>query len=91
MNCRSATLCRRSSVQAPASSAVASLRGRFALRPVRDEVIKQHAWNDIAPGLSVTASIGLAQGPHTLARALQVADTALYRAKREGRDRVVRA
>lgn len=55
------------------------------------ELIKCHAWNEIAPGLSVTASIGLAQGPDTLAHALQVADAALYRAKREGRDRVVRA
>jgi diguanylate cyclase (GGDEF)-like protein len=51
--------------------------------------IKQYRWQRIAKGLSVTASVGLAQGALTMPRALQLADAALYKAKRSGRDQVV--
>jgi diguanylate cyclase (GGDEF)-like protein len=46
-------------------------------------------WSDIAPGLAVTISAGVAADPgdDTGAALLRQADAALYRAKRAGRDR----
>ncbi len=47
-------------------------------------------WESIASGLTVTISAGVAEGPLPGVRELlRLADTALYEAKRSGRDRVV--
>ena len=47
-------------------------------------------WTSIAAELSVTASIGVADGPSRHVRdVLRLADAALYEAKRLGRDRIV--
>ena len=57
-------------------------RARTALREVD--------WETIAPGLRVTISAGVSFGPLAGVRELlRVADTALFEAKRTGRDRVV--
>jgi diguanylate cyclase (GGDEF)-like protein len=47
-------------------------------------------WDDVVPGLRVTASIGLAlrEGSETLESVTRRADAVLYQAKAEGRDRV---
>ena len=49
------------------------------------------AWGDVSPGLSITVSIGLATAREgeNAEQLLQRADEALYRAKAEGRDKVV--
>ncbi|WP_442881860.1 diguanylate cyclase [Devosia sp.] len=48
-------------------------------------------WSDVAPGLLVTASIGLAAGDGTIpsGELMQAADNRLYIAKTNGRDRIV--
>lgn len=67
----------------------------MALEPAREvfERLRRRIagwhWHTLAPGLAVTASIGLAEGPGELATLLQEADAAMYRAKGAGRDRVV--
>lgn len=50
-------------------------------------------WEQVAPGLALTTSVGLAttQDQHDLETALRIADQRLYCAKRSGRDRVVDA
>lgn len=49
-----------------------------------------HAWIDIDPRLTVTASFGVSQwtAPESVTELLQRADAALYRAKQAGRNRV---
>lgn len=53
--------------------------------------VQGHDWEQVAPGLRVTISIGLCLVDHRLdpAQLLEQADLALYQAKREGRNRVV--
>ncbi len=53
--------------------------------------IREEPWELIAPGLSVTASVGVAytDDPAGLAALTRSADQRLYEAKRAGRDRVV--
>jgi diguanylate cyclase (GGDEF)-like protein len=52
--------------------------------------VESHNWRSIHPDLQVTVSIGLYQwnGDSDAADLLQHADTQLYRAKNEGRNRV---
>jgi diguanylate cyclase (GGDEF)-like protein len=65
---------------APTTTAIAGeLRAAIANAP----------WFSVAPGLTVTMSVGAAVGPADTLRALVAnADDALYRAKAGGRDRV---
>jgi diguanylate cyclase (GGDEF)-like protein len=73
----------------------------LALRWADPEVARQRAealvaavrvrpWEDLAPGLEITISVGLASGPSAeLPALIDRADHALYEAKRSGRNRVV--
>ena len=57
------------------------------------QAVQDADWSDIAPDFAVTLSFGLAairDGAHSRA-ILDEADTRLYRAKREGRNRVIAA
>jgi diguanylate cyclase (GGDEF)-like protein len=61
-----------------------------ALQRIRT-CVERHAWSALVPGLSVTVSIGAAQGCRARAdidAAMRQADAALYEAKRLGRNRV---
>ena len=55
------------------------------------EAIRREDWDALAPGLAVTASIGLAcsTGETDVETLAKLADRRLYEAKRAGRDRVV--
>jgi len=54
------------------------------------ERVRAHPWDALVPGLQVTVSAGVADGPaDDLEAVLHRADAAMYRAKRAGRDRVV--
>jgi diguanylate cyclase (GGDEF)-like protein len=56
------------------------------------EAISTAPWFSVAPGLTVTMSVGAAIGPaDTLRELVAQADDALYRAKADGRDRVATA
>jgi diguanylate cyclase (GGDEF)-like protein len=52
--------------------------------------VEHHEWSELAKGLQVTVSIGIADAGNSLApeQVLQRADEALYRAKHDGRNRV---
>jgi len=52
------------------------------------EAVRQHDWQQLAPGLVVTVSVGV-EGDAPVASALASADAALYAAKHAGRDRIV--
>lgn len=56
------------------------------------ERVEQFPWQDLAPGLEVTLSIGLASTPpHACDLLIAKADSAMYRAKHLGRNRVALA
>ena len=61
----------------------------MACEKIRQQV-QAHPWSEIAPGLSVTISIGLTDDLSTSSPAqfLATADRLLYEAKREGRNQV---
>ena len=54
-------------------------------------MIRDEPWEGVAPGLKVTASVGVASADDAsdLRGLTDVADRRLYEAKRTGRDRVV--
>ena len=53
-------------------------------------VVGSIEWHEVAEGLSVTISGGVAEGPlQEVREVLRLADMALYEAKRAGRDRIV--
>jgi len=53
--------------------------------------VERHPWEELSPGLQVTMSVGLAtrQDESTVKALLERADACLYRAKHQGRNRVV--
>jgi diguanylate cyclase (GGDEF)-like protein len=56
--------------------------------------VASYPWAEVTGGVPVTASIGVASAPFDAVdrrSLLEVADANLYRAKREGRDRLVRS
>ena len=70
---------------------VERVEGIKHLESLRHE-LSTHPWNEMTGGVPVTASIGVAAAPDDAderTRLLAIADQNLYRAKREGRDRVV--
>jgi diguanylate cyclase (GGDEF)-like protein len=65
--------------------------GLKRLESLRQE-IAAHPWSEVAPGVAVTASIGVAAAPEDgieRAALLAVADSNLHSAKHRGRDRVI--
>jgi diguanylate cyclase (GGDEF)-like protein len=54
-------------------------------------LVREHAWEALQPGLTMTVSVGVAEasGPTTPEQFLATADARLYEAKRLGRDCVV--
>jgi diguanylate cyclase (GGDEF)-like protein len=70
-----------------ATTPAAALHGLERIRVA----LTKFDWGALAPGLRMTASIGVAglRRGETVAQLLNRADTAMYEAKRGGRDRVV--
>jgi diguanylate cyclase (GGDEF)-like protein len=70
--------------------ATAPAQAMAAMERVR-EALRQASFDDIAPGLVVTFSAGVSEcaGERDLSDAIARADTAMYEAKRTGRNRVV--
>ncbi len=68
------------------------LAAAYTVAETLRRAIETHDWHDIAPGLPITASTGLAHAtpgtPLERADLLRTADTHLYAAKRHGRNRV---
>ena len=72
-------------VLASAGIDVARRRAEALIANVRDQ-----PWEDLAPELAITISVGLASGrSNELPLLIERADRALYEAKRTGRDRLV--
>jgi diguanylate cyclase len=73
----------------PASSSADAMATMGRLRAQ----LQQQHFDDIAAGLVVSFSAGVAEcvGPGDLEAAIERADAAMYRAKHEGRDRAVAA
>jgi two-component system cell cycle response regulator len=70
--------------------AITLIEARTACEAVR-RAIATYEWTDIARGLAVTASMGLAmseEAPDSTGR-MRIADARLYDAKRSGRDRLI--
>ncbi len=69
------------------------LEGATALAGRLRDAVVAHPWHELADGLSVTMSIGLAllpaDGESDGDRLIAAADSRLYEAKRAGRDRVI--
>jgi len=63
--------------------------GAVALAHRVHAAVRAHAWQRLAPGLSVTVSIGVGRVAATGHESLLAADGALMSAKRAGRDQVV--
>ena len=69
------------------SAGVGESRAEAIVRAVRE-----HPWDEVAPGMSISVSLGLYRGPASdLAHLPAEADRQLYVAKREGRGRVAQA
>jgi len=68
----------------------ASTADAFAVAERVRAAVASHRWDELAPSLQVTLSAGVAAGEARGERdLLRAADVALYRAKREGRNRVL--
>jgi diguanylate cyclase (GGDEF)-like protein len=67
-------------------------QGHVVCERLRREV-ERHPWHEVVAGLTVTVSIGIADTAHAggLVTLVAASDTALHRAKRDGRNRVVAA
>lgn len=67
------------------------LAGAHLLADRIRRAVSGHAWDEVAPDLHVTMSIGVAQLSRVgdAAALLSAADERLYQAKRQGRDRIV--
>jgi len=65
-------------------------QGYVLCERLRQEV-ERHPWHEVAPGLRVTVSVGIADSHRQggLVTLVSAADAALHRAKREGRNRVI--
>ena len=57
---------------------------------IMQAAVRHHRWDGLAPGLSVTVTIGVADGGEEPEDLLRRADAALYEGKRAGRDTVTR-